>query len=144
MMWTWLNGDWYPDDFDTNNPKPTHQGKKNNERYDDGLDVAEEEEQCPFGDDDILVKRGMSEDEARQLADYHGMDDVSNSKWTCSDKSHSPKGKVYKLGSCYYGADNTGHVGFCFKIWTKAKKGKWMLDYEGNITHNLKKIISRG
>lgn len=152
MMWTWLNGDWYSDDFDTANPKPTHTGKKNNERYDDGLDVEAgvvneeevEESQCPFGDEEIVEKRGMSEDEARQLADYHDMEDISSSKWTCSDKPHSPKGKVYKLGSGYYGADNTGHVGFCFKIWSKAKKGKWTLDYEGNITHNLRKVIPRG
>jgi hypothetical protein len=148
MQWTWVGGVWYPDD-DTQNPVPVHTGQKEFERFDDGLDNDEVEPEvepevvCPFGAEDIREKRGMAEDEARVLAEFHGMEDVSDDRWVCSDRPHSPKGRVYQLGNRYYGADNTGHVGFSFKIWSKAKKGAWTLDYLGNITHNLNTFIAR-
>ncbi|MFQ6026091.1 MAG: DUF4157 domain-containing protein [Dehalococcoidia bacterium] len=145
MWWTWINGQWYPDS-ETTNPVPGHNGNNNYERYDDGSDNNNNDEDvCPFGEEDILEKRGMTEVDAKELADYHGMEDVSSDKWICpDDKPHTPKGKLYQKGNRYYGADNTGHVGFCFKIWKKSGKGKWSLEYLGNITHNLKTQINRG
>jgi hypothetical protein len=53
--------------------------------------------------------------------------------WKCSDPGHTPKGKVYVDGSGnYFGADNTGHVGWGFKVWLK--KNKTTLDYAGNYS----------
>jgi hypothetical protein len=53
--------------------------------------------------------------------------------WSCSDRAHTPKGKVYEDGrGNYFGADNTGHVGWGFKVWLK--KNKTTLDYAGNYS----------
>jgi hypothetical protein len=74
---------------------------------------------------------GMSEGDGAVIADLNGWAQDTTG-WRCDEPSHSPKGKVYTDGSVYYGADNTGHVGWGFKVWTK-KKGT-MLHYAGNTT----------
>jgi hypothetical protein len=74
---------------------------------------------------------GMVEEEAAKLATLNGWTQVTTS-FTCTDASHTPKGKVYTDGTSYYGADNTGHVGWGFKVWTK--KNKTTLNYAGNET----------
>ncbi len=74
---------------------------------------------------------GMNETDAKIVAGVLGWEEDSSS-WACSDPGHTPKGKVYTNGTVYYGADNTGHVGWGFKVWNKKKKG--VLDYKGNIS----------
>ncbi len=81
---------------------------------------------------------GMDETDAKIVAESLGWQLVSK-EFRCSDPGHTPKGKVYSDGSTYYGADNTGHVGWGFKVWT-VKKGT-MLDYKGNISWNGKKWV---
>ena len=77
---------------------------------------------------------GMVEGDGATLANHFGWTE-DNSSWKCSDSSHTPKGKVYIDGNKnYYGADNTGHVGWGFKIWHK--KNKTTLDYVGNYSWN--------
>jgi hypothetical protein len=73
---------------------------------------------------------GMVEEDATKLAKLNGWE-LSATAWRCSDTSHTPKGKVYTNGTHYYGADNAGHVGWGFKVWSK--KNKTTLDYEGNF-----------
>jgi hypothetical protein len=74
---------------------------------------------------------GMSEGDGAVIAELNGwIQDTT--EWRCDEPSHKPKGKVYTDSSVYYGADNTGHVGWGFKVWTK-KKGT-MLHYAGNTT----------
>jgi hypothetical protein len=77
---------------------------------------------------------GMDETDAKTVAGtLDWVEDTTN--WTCQDKSHTPKGKVYTNGAgAYYGADNTGHVGWGFKVW-EVNKGK-ELKYRGNVTWN--------
>ncbi len=75
---------------------------------------------------------GMSEGDGEIVAGVLHYTEVKSDKFTCSDPSHTPKGKVYQKGGTYYGADKDGHVGWGFKVWVK-KKGN-MLDYKGNIT----------
>ncbi|HWE57291.1 MAG TPA: hypothetical protein VG435_17425 [Acidimicrobiales bacterium] len=72
---------------------------------------------------------GMSEDDAATVARLNGWR-VDDTEWKCSDVNHTPKGRVYTDGKSYFGADNTGHVGWGFKVWTPKKKG--VLDYAGN------------
>lgn len=74
---------------------------------------------------------GMVEEDATKLAASLGWTQVTGA-FTCTDPSHSPKGKIYTNGESFYGADNTGHVGWGFKVWTK--KNKTTLNYSGNIT----------
>jgi hypothetical protein len=74
---------------------------------------------------------GMEEGEGSQIAAQLGWTQVNSTKFTCDEPSHTPKGKVYTNGDVFYGADNTGHVGWGFKVWT-TKKGN-MLHYAGNI-----------
>jgi hypothetical protein len=74
---------------------------------------------------------GMAEDDAAKIADLNGWD-VVYGEFTCTDISHSPKGRVYTNNKgAYYGADNTGHVGWGFKIWSK--RDKTTLVYQGNL-----------
>ncbi|MCC2686170.1 MAG: hypothetical protein K0R75_3069 [Paenibacillaceae bacterium] len=88
---------------------------------------------------------GMVEGDAAIIAEANGWEDVSGN-WSCDDTSHTPKGKVYydKSSGSYYGADNTGHVGWGFKVWTK--KNKTTLSYKGNVVWDGTewKYISRG
>lgn len=72
---------------------------------------------------------GMAEGDGKTIAGVLGWTQ-DTTDWSCEDRAHTPKGKVYTDGSSYYGADNTGHVGWGFKIWTKKKKG--VLNYAGN------------
>lgn len=85
---------------------------------------------------------GMVEEDAAKLAELNGWTQAGS--FSCSDSSHTPKGKVYTNGTAYYGADNAGHVGWGFKVWTK--KNKTTLDYEGNMVWdgNNWKHIPRG
>ncbi len=77
---------------------------------------------------------GMVEEDARAVARHYGWVEVTES-FECTDRAHTPKGRVYMNDEGgYLGADNTGHVGWGFKIWTKVRKG-W-LKYEGNMTWN--------
>jgi hypothetical protein len=88
---------------------------------------------------------GMVEEDARVIADLNGWE-LSNQTFTCTDKSHTPKGNVYysRDNGAYYGADNTGHVGWGFKVWTKIDKTT--LKYNGNLVWDGDewKHISRG
>lgn len=72
---------------------------------------------------------GMMEGDAAILAELNGWVEAGKS-WKCDDPSHTPKGKVYTDGNVYYGADNTGHVGWGFKVWEK--KNATTLRYTGN------------
>lgn len=75
---------------------------------------------------------GMAEDEARAVAQHYGWVEVTD-EFDCTDRAHTPKGRVYVNDEGgYLGADNTGHVGWGFKIWTKVRKG--LLRYDGNMT----------
>ncbi|MDB4286141.1 DUF4157 domain-containing protein [bacterium] len=96
----------------------------------------------PFGEDPIMDKRAMTEVDAKRLANYFGLQDVSNTKWSCPDQTHSPQGKVYysKKTKTYYGADMTGNMGFGFNVWVPSAKGKWVLDYVGNTPHTLDRL----
>lgn len=49
MWWTWIGGAWYPDDTTTQNPVPALLGKKNGDRFDDGLDKEVEDVEPPLG-----------------------------------------------------------------------------------------------
>jgi hypothetical protein len=75
---------------------------------------------------------GMVETDAKVIAEQQNWDCL-NSNFSCSDSTHTPKGKLYfdKASNTYYGADNTGHVGWGFKVWQK--RDKTTLDYKGNI-----------
>jgi hypothetical protein len=74
---------------------------------------------------------GMAEDDAAKIAELNNWD-VVNEEFTCTDISHSPKGRVYTNNKgAFYGADNTGHVGWGFKVWSK--KDKTTLVYQGNL-----------
>ena len=73
---------------------------------------------------------GMTEGDAAAIAGDNEWT-VDNRSWTCSDRGHTPKGRLYTNGDSFYGADNTGHVGWGFKVWTK--KDKTTLDYAGNL-----------
>ena len=79
---------------------------------------------------------GMVEGDGATVAATLGWDAAgSKSDWGCSDPAHSPNGKVYKDGqNNYFGADNTGHVGWGFKVWLK--KDNKTLDYAGNYFWN--------
>ena len=74
---------------------------------------------------------GMDETEGAVVADHYSYDLINSTKLICEDRSHSPNGKVYNSGGIYIGADNTGHVGWSLKVWTK-KKGNTLL-YRGNF-----------
>jgi len=77
---------------------------------------------------------GMREDEATIVANYYDWTETTES-FRCTDPSHTPKGRVYiNDQGGYLGADNTGHVGWGFKIWSKVRKG--FLKYEGNMVWN--------
>lgn len=78
---------------------------------------------------------GMAEDDAMKIANHFGWE-VEYQEFTCSDKKHTPKGRLFysKKNNCYYGADNSGHVGWGFKVWSK--KNKTTLDYQGNLVWN--------
>jgi hypothetical protein len=79
----------------------------------------------------LVGQIGMIEGDATIIAEKQGWDCVANT-FICSDLAHSPKGKLYlSQEGVYYGADNTGHVGWGFKVWTK--KDKTTLNYNGNI-----------
>lgn len=57
---------------------------------------------------------------------------------------HTPKGDVYwdNERKRYFGADNAGHVGFGFKVWSGAEND---LKYLGNAPHNNPDaIVERG
>lgn len=86
---------------------------------------------------------GMREDEAAAVAQVNDWA-VDKTNWRCRDVAHTPKGRVYTNGDVYYGADNTGHVGWGFKIWTRAG-GTW-LNYRGNLVWdgNGWNVIARG
>lgn len=86
---------------------------------------------------------GMMEVDAAVIAELNGWTE-SGKDWKCSDSSHTPKGKVYTDGTIYYGADNTGHVGWGFKVWTK--KNATTLTYAGNTVWDGAdwQYISRG
>ncbi len=86
---------------------------------------------------------GMREDEAAGVARANNWT-VDNTNWRCRDVAHTPKGRVYTNGDVYYGADNTGHVGWGFKIWTR-DGGTW-LRYAGNMvwTGTAWNVIPRG
>jgi hypothetical protein len=79
---------------------------------------------------------GMSDGDASQIAQLNGWNEVSNPKrFTCKDPAHSPKGKLFmNAEGVYYGADNTGHVGWGFKMWTG--KGT-TLEYKGNLVWDV-------
>jgi hypothetical protein len=77
---------------------------------------------------------GMVEGDGADVAGVLGWAE-DGSRWNCSDRGHTPKGRVYVDGSGnYFGADNTGHVGWGFKVWIK--KNKTTLDYAGNYSWN--------
>ena len=68
----------------------------------------------------------MVEEDAKVIADLNGWGLV-NQDFTCRDRAHTPKGRVYLNSDtgAYYGADNTGHVGWGFKVWEKWNKTTW-------------------
>ena len=85
---------------------------------------------------------GMAEDEAAVVAKENGWDAVSTVKLTCDEPSHTPKGKLYTDGKgTFFGADNTGHVGWGFKVWTVKKGNK--LHYAGNSVWDGSKWVYR-
>ncbi len=94
-------------------------------------------------DDDEPAARGMTETDAAEIAAEKGWTLVPNWKYDkTADRSHKPKGKVYTDGKSFYGADNTGHVGFAFKKWTGAAR---KLAYAGNVTPDKPDdVIARG
>lgn len=81
--------------------------------------------------EEIPTQGGMAEDEARVFADRFGWEAVSTEDVTCTDPTHTPKGKVYTNGKVFYGADNTGHAGYGFKVWVREKGNRWK--YCGNL-----------
>lgn len=141
VLWYWISGSWVNYE-DSTNPPPTHEGTHYGEEFNDAQEESvsdhESDEDGKEEEIDTSVRNpayrpqegGMSETEAAIIADENDWDDVSK-EWRCSDRAHTPKGKVYKQGSNYYGADNTGHVGWGFKVWTK--KNHTTLDYAGNL-----------
>ena len=155
VTWIWNGESWYTSE-ETTNPAPTHTGKYKFDTFDDeAVEDASDHESDDDGKEeeveDTSVKNpqyrpttgGMSETDAAIIADLNDWDDASK-EWRCSDSGHTPKGKVYKGGSNYYGADNTGHVGWGFKVWTK--KNHTTLDYAGNTVWDgtAWKHIARG
>ncbi|MFC5452440.1 eCIS core domain-containing protein [Paenibacillus aestuarii] len=110
-----------------------------------------EEESKSTGKGDVSIPEnrptsgGMVEGDAAIIAEMNGWGDVSGD-WSCDDPSHTPKGKVYynRSSNSYYGADNTGHVGWGFKVWSK--KNKTTLSYKGNVVWDgtVWKHITRG
>lgn len=73
---------------------------------------------------------GMTDDEGAGVAHNKGWID-DDTKYTCDDDSHTPNGAVFTDGKNFYGPDNTGHVGWGFKVWIKGNK-KNQLMYQGN------------
>ncbi len=85
--------------------------------------------------DNRPTKGGMAEVDAAVIADLNGWQ-VVYKNYECSDRKHTPKGRLYTNGKgAYYGADNTGHVGWGFKIWSLKND---VLQYEGNLVWNGK------
>jgi hypothetical protein len=111
----------------------------------EGVDeVAPEQAQVsaiPFGDTDRVG--GMDETDAARLAEHYGWEVATSPEWTCKDRKHTPKGRVYTDGDGnYWGADNTGHVGFGFKMWIGSPRD---LTYMGNVRHHSPHaLIQRG
>jgi hypothetical protein len=96
----------------------------------------------PFGDQDR--DGGMQEGDATRLAEYYEWEVATASEWICkADPSHTPKGRVFTdRNGNYWGADNTGHVGFGFKFWTGSPR---KLTYMGNVRHHSPfTVIERG
>ena len=92
-----------------------------------------EQEKQPAQDVSVPENRptrgGMQENDAAIIAAQNGWTE-DTTEWGCDEPSHTPKGRVYTDGRVYYGADNTGHAGWGFKVWSKKKKG--VLHYAGN------------
>jgi hypothetical protein len=107
--------------------------------------AAPEQQQAsaiPFGDRDR--EGGMAETDAARLAEHYEWEVATASSWNCpADRAHTPKGRVYTDGrGNYWGADNTGHVGFGFKYWTGSPRA---LVYMGNVRHHSPfAIVQRG
>lgn len=126
--WTWNGNTWLPDKDALGDPQPPYRGFAVGARcrYDpvDPTDVSIPANRPTVG--------GMSSGDFRTLASLNGWTLASKDgkKFTCSDKSHSPKGEVYTDGKVFYGADLDGHVGWGFKVWERKKGNE--LKYCGN------------
>ena len=98
----------------------------------------------PFGEEER--RGGMDDTDAQTLANFYGWERKTSSNWFCpSDKSHTPKGAVFydATRDRYFGGDNSGHVGFCFKVWSGSKENN--LTYLGCAPHSdPDRIIGRG
>ncbi len=79
---------------------------------------------------------GMTDGDGTIIAVLNGWTEVTNaSKFTCKDIFHTPKGRLFVNDEgVYYGADNTGHVGWGFKMWTAQGT---QLEYKGNLVWDL-------
>jgi hypothetical protein len=74
---------------------------------------------------------GMQEGDAMVIGAQNGWEIVDET-FTCTDRSHTPKGRLFTNNAgAYYGADNSGHVGWGFKVWTS--DGYKNLKYQGNF-----------
>ena len=76
---------------------------------------------------------GMSETECEKIANYFHWKKIEKAtKFSCTDKPHTPKGNLYiDSNGIYFGADNIGHAGFGFKVWEKGTSKNELL-YRGN------------
>lgn len=137
-VWEWTGRYWHAVRTEGNiTPQPGHPGAYVKERISTGVEdpwgkaPAREDADEQEDVEEIPTQGGMAEDEARAFADKFGWEPVSTEDVTCSDPTHTPKGKVYTNGKAFYGADNTGHAGYGFKVWTREKGNRWK--YCGNL-----------
>ena len=77
-------------------------------------------------------RSGMVEGDAETVAGVNGWWETSNA-FRCT--GHNPNGKVYTDGKQFFGADNTGHSGWGFKVWLNGKKPT-IKTYAGNYNWN--------
>ncbi|WP_197286121.1 eCIS core domain-containing protein [Paenibacillus sp. FJAT-27812] len=120
-------------------PRPTDEASSSSSSSSSsGSGSSMENEEKESRSDDVSVPEnrptsgGMVEGDAATIADLNEWEE-DTAEYDCTDRAHSPKGKVYydSRTKRYYGADNTGHVGWGFKIWVK--KDKTTLIYKGNL-----------
>jgi len=106
MMWTRINGVWYPDD-DTSNPVPAHAGQ-NGDRFDDGLDNEEEAPADPYAERGVLadgtlidypalvaVMDGVTLGEAVASSVWRPMRQALSQAITMPNKSHPAHGSNF-------------------------------------------------
>jgi hypothetical protein len=137
-VWEWNGRNWMPvrtEGYPTD--RPAIPGGTVGERISTGTEHAwgkaplQEEKKEEVSRRIIPTSGGMAEEEATAFAQEFEWQVVSTIKVTCSDPSHTPKGKVYTNGKVFYGADNTGHAGYGFKVWERDKGNRWK--YKGNL-----------